>query len=42
MVLGFLAEIVQKIGIDDLQSELIEAIEAELALTASVSAEASA
>ena len=42
VVLGFLAEIVQKIGIDDLQSELIEAIEAELALTASVSAEASA
>lgn len=32
VVLGFLAEIVQKISIDDLQEELIAAIEAELAL----------
>lgn len=31
VVLGFLAEIVQKITLDDLQDELIEAIEAELA-----------
>jgi len=33
VVLGFLSEIVQKIGIDDLRDELIAAIEAELALT---------
>lgn len=33
VVLGFLSEIVQKIGIDELHDELIEAIEAELALT---------
>lgn len=36
VVLGFLSEIVQKIGIDDLQDELIAAIEAELALTESI------
>lgn len=35
VVLGFLAEIVQKITIDELQSELLEAIEAELAAGAS-------
>lgn len=33
VVLGFLAEIVQKIGVEDLQTELVDAIEAELALT---------
>ncbi|PZU48352.1 MAG: Fe-S cluster assembly protein SufD [Microbacterium sp.] len=36
VVLGFLAEIVQKIALDDLQEELIAAIEAELALTESL------
>jgi len=41
VVLGFLSEIVQKIGIADLQAELIAAIEAELTLTESA-AEASA
>jgi Fe-S cluster assembly protein SufD len=30
-VLGFLAEIVQKIGVADLETELFAAIEAELA-----------
>ncbi len=38
VVLGFLAEIVQKIGIDEIQDELIEAIEAELALSTSAAA----
>ena len=38
VVLGFLAEIVQKIGIDELQDELVEAIEAELALSTSTAA----
>ncbi len=38
VVLGFLAEIVQKIGIDELQDELVEAIEAELALSTSAAA----
>ena len=37
-MLGFLAEIVQKIGIDELQDELVEAIEAELALSTSAAA----
>lgn len=41
VVLGFLSEIVQKIGIADLQGELIDLIEAELALTANA-AEATA
>lgn len=36
VVLGFLSEIVQKIRIDELQEELIGAIEAELALTAGI------
>ncbi|WP_336631387.1 MULTISPECIES: Fe-S cluster assembly protein SufD [unclassified Microbacterium] len=36
VVLGFLSEIVQKIGVADLQDELIDAIEAELALTQSI------
>ncbi|MFT4051648.1 MAG: Fe-S cluster assembly protein SufD [Microbacterium sp.] len=45
VVLGFLSEIVQRIGVDALQDELITAIEAELALTEGLSttrAEASA
>lgn len=41
VVLGFLSEIVQRIGIDELQDELIAAIEAELALTADLAVEAS-
>lgn len=40
VVLGFLAEIVQKLDIPDLQDELIAAIEAELALTDSIAADA--
>jgi len=36
VVLGFLSEVVQRIGIDDLQARLIAAIEAELALTQSL------
>ena len=42
VVLGFLAEIVQKIDVADLQDELIAAIEGELALTDAAAAEASA
>jgi Fe-S cluster assembly protein SufD len=41
VVLGFLSEVVQKIGIAELQTELVDAIEAELALTQAL-AEASA
>ena len=40
VVLGFLAEIVQKIDVPDLQDELIAAIEAELALTDAAQGEA--